>query len=73
MKELDIPCKVKPISLYEGEQKQSWYLDINPNGRIPAIGEHLANCVNTVLSKIAYLVDQSTQRSLLSVAAQLDS
>lgn len=36
--ELDIPCKVKPISLYDGEQKQPWFLGINPNGRVPAIG-----------------------------------
>ena len=28
---------MKPIELAKGEQKQDWYLAINPNGRIPAI------------------------------------
>jgi glutathione S-transferase len=28
---------VRPISLTDNEQKQAWYLQINPNGRIPAI------------------------------------
>jgi glutathione S-transferase len=29
--------QVRPIKLFEHEQKEQWYLDINPNGRIPAI------------------------------------
>ena len=38
--ELGIDYKVHPISLSKNEQKQDWFLKINPNGRIPAIGEH---------------------------------
>jgi GST-like protein len=31
---------VQPLALGMGEHKQDWYLDINPNGRIPAIVDH---------------------------------
>ena len=37
LEELALPYDVKPIELAKGEQKQDWYLAINPNGRIPAI------------------------------------
>lgn len=37
--ELGIDYKVHPISLSKNEQKQDWFLKINPNGRIPAIGK----------------------------------
>jgi GST-like protein len=37
LEEIGIPYQVKPISLGKLEQKQDWYLEINPNGRIPAI------------------------------------
>ena len=37
LEELALPYEVKPIELAKGEQKQDWYLAINPNGRIPAI------------------------------------
>jgi GSH-dependent disulfide-bond oxidoreductase len=37
LEELELPYETKALSLREGEQKQAWYLDINPNGRIPAI------------------------------------
>ncbi|HZV21110.1 MAG TPA: glutathione S-transferase N-terminal domain-containing protein [Hyphomicrobiales bacterium] len=37
LEELAIAYKVHSVSLGEGEQKQEWFLKINPNGRIPAI------------------------------------
>jgi GST-like protein len=37
LEELEIPYEVHTINLLAGEQKQPWYLEINPNGRIPAI------------------------------------
>lgn len=37
LEELDLPYEVKAINLGELEQKQDWFLKINPNGRIPAI------------------------------------
>ena len=30
-------AQVRPIKLFEHEQKEQWFLDINPNGRIPAL------------------------------------
>ena len=38
IEELGIKCKVHPISLSKDQQKEEWFLKINPNGRIPAIG-----------------------------------
>ncbi len=37
LEELALPYQVHAIGLAEKEQKQPWYLAINPNGRIPAI------------------------------------
>ncbi|PJZ55591.1 glutathione S-transferase family protein [Leptospira barantonii] len=37
LEELGIPYTVHPIDLGKLEQKQDWFLKINPNGRIPAI------------------------------------
>lgn len=37
LEELELPYVVHPIKLQEGQQKEPWYLKINPNGRIPAI------------------------------------
>ena len=39
IEELKIPYKVHSISLSKNEQKEEWFLKINPNGRIPAIGK----------------------------------
>ncbi|WP_019143281.1 glutathione S-transferase family protein [Noviherbaspirillum massiliense] len=37
LEELALPYTVHALDLSKGEQKQPWYLKINPNGRIPAI------------------------------------
>jgi glutathione S-transferase len=37
LEELGLPYTVHALRLAEGEQRQDWFLAINPNGRIPAI------------------------------------
>lgn len=37
LEELGLPYTLHVLSLSTGEQKQPWFLAINPNGRIPAI------------------------------------
>jgi glutathione S-transferase len=37
---LGIPYKTHAISFGKNEQKEDWFLKINPNGRIPAIVDH---------------------------------
>ena len=40
LEELGLPYTVRQISLGKLEQKEDWFLEINPNGRIPAIIDH---------------------------------
>jgi glutathione S-transferase len=40
LEELQLPYSVRPISLGKLEQKEEWFLEINPNGRVPAIIDH---------------------------------
>lgn len=40
LEECMLDYSVRPLELSDGEQKQAWYLQINPNGRIPAIVDH---------------------------------
>ena len=47
LEELQISYKVHVIDLSKNEQKEDWYLAINPNGRIPAIG----GCLSTLLKR----------------------
>jgi glutathione S-transferase len=37
LEELELPYQTHFVNLSKDEQKQDWYLRINPNGRIPAI------------------------------------
>jgi GST-like protein len=37
LEELGLPYTVHPLAFSKQEQKQEWFLKINPNGRIPAI------------------------------------
>jgi glutathione S-transferase len=43
LEELEIPYEVTPIRLDKLEQKEEWFLKLNPNGRIPAIVDHDAD------------------------------
>eukprot|EP01112_Ceratiomyxa_fruticulosa_P007781 TRINITY_DN2020_c0_g1_i14.p2 TRINITY_DN2020_c0_g1~~TRINITY_DN2020_c0_g1_i14.p2 ORF type:complete len:182 (+),score=43.45 TRINITY_DN2020_c0_g1_i14:193-738(+) len=38
--ELGLPYENKMIDLMKGEQREEWYLAINPNGRIPSLIDH---------------------------------
>ncbi|ERF73779.1 hypothetical protein EPUS_08577 [Endocarpon pusillum Z07020] len=37
LEELGLPYKVENIDMFKNTQKEPWFLEINPNGRIPAI------------------------------------
>lgn len=43
LEELGLPYTVRPLNLGALEQKEPWFLQINPNGRIPAIIDHDAD------------------------------
>ena len=40
LEELGVPYKVTAISLTNLDQKQDWYVALNPNGRIPTLVDH---------------------------------
>lgn len=43
LEELQIPYEVHPVNLSANEQKQDWFVQVSPNGRIPAIVDRDAN------------------------------
>ena len=43
LEEIGLPYEVKAIQLDKQDQKQPWFLKINPNGRIPAIVDRAAD------------------------------
>lgn len=55
LEELGIPYRVRRIDFDQREQKEPWYLKINPNGRIPTIIDH-SNDGFTVFESGAILV-----------------
>jgi len=40
LEELGLPYTLRVLDFSAGEQRQDWFLAINPNGRIPAIVDH---------------------------------
>src|SRR6266542_180523 len=66
--ELGIPYKAQAISIKDGEQKEPWFLKINPNGKIPAITDHSREDFNVFESGaiMIYLCENyDTERKLL--------
>ena len=43
LEELALPYQLHVLELSKNEQKEPWFLAINPNGRIPAIVDHAAD------------------------------
>lgn len=43
LEELGLDYEVYPIKMSANEQKEDWFLKINPNGRIPAITDKAPN------------------------------
>jgi GST-like protein len=43
LEELGLPYTMRVLGLSANEQKEPWFLQINPNGRIPAIVDHGAD------------------------------
>ncbi|KAH6986710.1 thioredoxin-like protein [Ilyonectria destructans] len=70
LEELGLDYKVHPIKMIDNEQKEPWFLEINPNGRTPAItdtftdGEQL--CVFESGAILEYLVDRYDQDQKVS-------
>ncbi len=63
LEECALDYQVHPMALGEHEQKQDWYLQINPNGRIPAIVDHDNNDFAVFESGaiLIYLADKTGQ------------
>lgn len=61
LEEVGLPYVVRPINLLEGQQKEPWYLKINPNGRIPAIIDRDAHDLTIFESGaiLIYLADKA--------------
>ncbi|KAH8799079.1 glutathione S-transferase II [Xylogone sp. PMI_703] len=61
LEELGLPYKVHKIEFSKNTQKEPWYLDINPNGRIPAITDTFDGQLISIFesgSILQYLADR---------------
>ena len=60
---MGLEYEVHTISLSNNEQKEPWYLAINPNGKIPAIVDHGNNDLTLFESGaiLTYLSEKSGQ------------
>ncbi|OJJ51537.1 hypothetical protein ASPZODRAFT_54543 [Penicilliopsis zonata CBS 506.65] len=65
LEELSLPYKVFPIDISTNIQKEKWFLDINPNGRIPAITDGTQRVFESGAIML-YLTDRYDIRRTLS-------
>ena len=70
LEELALPYEVKALELQKLEQKQDWFLRINPNGRIPAIVDRDAGDFPVFESGaiLVYLAEKTASKLLPSDA-----
>jgi glutathione S-transferase len=63
LEEIDLPYAVKPIRLDRMEQREPWFLRLNPNGRIPVIVDRAAGdfCVFESGAILVYLAEKTGQ------------
>ncbi|KAG5980066.1 hypothetical protein E4U55_004428 [Claviceps digitariae] len=70
LEELGLEYEVYTIKMMENEQKQPWFLDINPNGRLPAITDTLPDGHKIRVFEsgaiLEYLVDRYDQDHKIS-------
>ena len=61
LEEMDLPYSVTQIKLQEKTQKEPWFLELNPNGRIPVIIDHDEDDFVVIESGaiLVYLVEKS--------------
>ena len=63
LEELGLPYQVRPIALSSQEQKQPWFLAINPNGRIPTLVDD-SLVLFEAAAIVLYLVDKHPESGL---------
>ncbi|KAK4157506.1 glutathione S-transferase [Chaetomidium leptoderma] len=70
LEELGLPYKVTAIDISKNTQKEPWFLEINPNGRIPALTDTFTNGSQIRLFEsgaiMQYLVDRYDTECKLS-------
>jgi len=65
LRELDLPFTEQIIDITKNEHKEKWFLEYNPNGRIPALkdGEHYVFESGAILLYVAELYDRDRKFS----------
>ena len=63
LEEIGLDYAVVALNLHESEQRENWFLEINPNGRIPAIVDHSNDDLNVFESGaiLLYLAEKTTK------------